>query len=456
MTQAKVKESPMSDNSTTASQRIADAIGRITFDEIPRSAIEKTKDHLAHLLAATFAGLEEPVGRRGRDVAERLGSPGLCTVVGVDRRACAADATFANASMMSAGGLDDFLLPAGVHPGLVTVPAALAVAEQERRSGRDLLVAVVTGYEVLGALGGLVWCWEQRTPQRATIPFGAFGPTAASAVLLRLSPAELSNAIGYAANAAMGLSENPFFEHYYALVARHAVTVTAVAAAGGRTPPSVMEGRSGFFQSLFGMIPSELDDAIDGIGHRMHIEQAELKYRATTGMNTAAIELMRSLGAEESIRADQVDSITLHLSARRENHVIGHATGPFTAPWQATSSAAFNVAVALVDGDVVNARYNDYADPVLASLVARTRVRLVDTEHLQYARLEITTDDGRTLARELHHFRQPERPRHASLRRHGEGILSPSSLDQLASAIDDLDALDDVSELTRLLRPSGG
>jgi hypothetical protein len=81
---------------------------------------------------------------------------------------------------------------------------------------------------------------------------------------------------------------------------------------------------------------------------------------------------------------------------------------------------------------------------------------LVERENVQYARLEVITDDGRTVARELHHVSQPERPRHGALRQHGQGILPPSSLDELASAIDDLEALDDVSQLMRPLRPTDG
>jgi 2-methylcitrate dehydratase PrpD len=421
--------------------------------DMTTAEIEKTKDHIAHLLASAFAGVGTAVGSRGRTLARLLGGDGPCTVIGDPATATALDAAFANSSMMSAPGLDDVLMPAGVHPGQVILPAVLAVGEQHGRSGADVLTAMAVGYEVIGKLGGLLWCYEARTPQRATIPFGAFGPTAAAAKLLRLSPAQTANAIGYAANSAMGLSENPFFDHYYGLTTRNGITAAVIASAGGTTPPTTIEGDSGFFRSIFGTIPPDLDAIIDRLGRDLEINRAEFKHYPSTGLNQAAILLMREMMAAHGLRRDNVTAITLRISKRRENHRVGYDNGPLTSSWQAQSSAPFNLSVVLADGDVDPARYDDIDDPVLAAVRANTTVVLVDHADPLYAELEVTTTDGdrhrRTADRWL---RPPDVPRHAKLRRHGSAVLGEERVARLDALLAKLEALDDVGELTACLR----
>jgi len=48
---------------------------------------------------------------------------------------------------------DDVYIPAIHHPGAVVVPAALATAEREGSSGKELIAAVVAGYEVMNRIG---------------------------------------------------------------------------------------------------------------------------------------------------------------------------------------------------------------------------------------------------------------------------------------------------------------
>jgi 2-methylcitrate dehydratase PrpD len=440
------------ERSATARHRIADFICDFGVDAVDPTVLEKAKDHIVHLLASAFAGFFTTKGTQGREICQRLSGAGPCTVFGDPATATPAEAAFANSAMMTGGGLDDVLLPAGVHPGLVVLPAVLAVAEEERRSGADVLAAMVLGYEVLGKLAGLLWCWEARTPQRATIPFGAFGPTVAAAKLLQLSPLQTANAIGYAANSAMGLSENPFYDHAYALTARNGVTAATIAQCGGTTPPTTLEGSSGFFQSIFGMVP-DLDDMISRLGDDLELARAQLKHYPTTGMNTTAIQLMLDMCATHRLTPDNVSEITLRISKRRENHRIGHANGALSSGWEACSSAPFNLALALVDQAVDPARYDDYDDPVLSAVRSKTSVVLENRDDLQYARLDITTTSGEHYSREAKDYTFPREPRLPKLRRDGDRLLGEDRVARLDQLISNLERVEDITELTAYLRP---
>ena len=49
--------------------------------------------------------------------------------------------------------MDDGHRYANGHPGVVSIPAAMAIAEKEDLSGRELIEAVVIGYEMFISLG---------------------------------------------------------------------------------------------------------------------------------------------------------------------------------------------------------------------------------------------------------------------------------------------------------------
>ena len=258
--------SPMSSVAgATLADRLAAWVCDLRFGDLPDEVVSKAKLHVLFLLGSACVGKREAMGACGIEIARRLGGGGRCTIVGEADPAAAVDAAFANAALIMSGDGDDYLLPAGGHPGVVTIPPALALAEQEGRSGSDLLAAVVAGYELLGKLASLQWAWEGHVPRRATIPFGAFGPAAAASRLLGLDVPKTAHAIRYAANMAMGLAENPFGGLYYGYVARNGITAAVSAAAGGEMPLALLEGKRGFFMSFFERIP----DGAEGVADRL-------------------------------------------------------------------------------------------------------------------------------------------------------------------------------------------
>ena len=435
-------------------ERLASWVHDLRYNDLPADVVRKAKLHTLFLLGSACVGGSGPIGTRGREIARRLGgSGGRSTIVGEAAPATAVDAAFANSALVMSGGGDDYLLPAGGHPGVVTIPAALAIAEQEGRGGRDLIAAIVAGYELLGKLAALEWAWESTVPRRATIPFGAFGPAAAVARLLRLDLRETAHAIRFAANMAMGLSENPFGGLYYGYVARNGITAAVSAQAGGEMPLTTLEGARGFFQSFFGHIPEGTGDVPDRLGHDWEMTLAELKTWNTTGMNYAAIELMLELAKEHRLTASNVDRIAVDLSTQRANHAVGHAMPPFPNLWTAVSSCPFHLAIALLDGEIDPARYERYDDPEIAEVARRVEVRLIDVPEQGYAALRITTNDGRLIEGRRPRYRALESERVAWLRAHvARGGFPTDRFARIEETIWRLDELSDVGDLTALLR----
>jgi hypothetical protein len=207
---------------STLSQQLAEYVHDLRFSDLPTEVVEKAKDIIVYSIGHALDGHFTADGRHAINLARRLsgGSAGPATIIGAQSKVLPLDAAFANCTLMRALEMDAILFPVGIHAALVTLPAGLALAEERRLSGQDLLVATVAGFDVMGKLGKGLWDWAAETPRRPTIPFGPFGGAVVAAKLLRLSPAKIDNAIGYAAQSAMGVAVDPW-THYYSLVVRN-------------------------------------------------------------------------------------------------------------------------------------------------------------------------------------------------------------------------------------------
>ena len=137
----------------TQTERLAAHVVGLRYEDIPRAAVDKMKEHIVHHLGLALRGLSTGEGRQAVRIAESFGHEGSATIIGRRDRTAPMEAAFANTTLMRSDFLDDVLFPAGVHAALVTLPPALAVAEERRRSGKELLTALIAAYDVIGKLG---------------------------------------------------------------------------------------------------------------------------------------------------------------------------------------------------------------------------------------------------------------------------------------------------------------
>jgi 2-methylcitrate dehydratase PrpD len=309
----------MQQTTATLSQRLADYICNFQFEDIAPQAIEKVKDHLINHLGLAFAGHSTAEGEQAIEIARRLArGVGDTTVIGETFKAPALDSAFANCTLMRANsGQDDVLFPAGVHAGLVTLPVALALGEQEHRSGKDVLTAIVVGYDAIGKLGNVTWAWAARAPRRPTIPFGPFGSVAVAARLLGLSHQQTTHAIGYAAHSAMGLAEGNLTTHYYSLVARNGIMCAVLAAAGGQTALTVLEGQFGFYRSFFGEVPANLEQSLSTLGKSFEIMNATTKRYPGTALNIVPVQLTLAMRQDYAVAVDDITDFRVYLPRER-------------------------------------------------------------------------------------------------------------------------------------------
>jgi 2-methylcitrate dehydratase PrpD len=433
------------------SERLADYIHDARYEDIPAAAIAKAKTIINYHVALALRWRDLPDCRQAINVARRLsGNRGDCVVIGQDFRADAMDAALANCTLMRCCGLDDVIFPAGIHAGLVTVPVALAFGPQQHRSGKDVLTALVVGYEILGKFGA--WTWSAEVPRRPTMPFGPFGSIAVASRLLGLTRGQLVNAIGYGPHTAMGVAEGDTVTHYYSMVARGGMLTAILAQEGGVADRNVIEGRFGFIKSFLNQAKGDPAAMVDHLGRDYSIVTATEKRYPGTAVNIVPIEAIRDLMENEGITLDKVDRIDVHLPVERANFDAGHATGPFTSPTPTKSSVAFHIAIMLLDGGRQDpARYDQFDSPEIARVLAKIKPILVPGKAIRYARLEVFTTDGRKLVREGDDYLFPGEDQAKRMIDSNGGLLPRVQIDRFLELLDGLEKMPDVTELVDCL-----
>jgi 2-methylcitrate dehydratase PrpD len=448
------------DSSSTQSvplaRRIADYVCRVRLQDFPPAAIERAKEHLLYHAGLAFSGALTADGKQVLDILKLFGPGGkrVCTVIGQPGGHSALEAAFANAAFMRALGYDDVMFPSLIHGGLLTYPVALAIAEQQRSSGEELLTAVLTGYELLDKMyqdqdGG-------RAPRRASFPFAAFSGAAAAARLLNFSPQQTANAIGYAADGAMGLKAGDERQptHYYGLAARTAITAALMAQAGGETSPTILEGKYGFYATLIGRQPDP-DALVARLGHNPGILRATQKRYPGTATNIVATQLALDLVEKNHLSVANVERVDLELSDYRKTFEDSLSTGPYTSRAQAESAVPFPIAIILLDGRIDLRRYDHFNDPAVLAVAQRILVKLVPRANTRYARVRFTTTDGRVFEREGEDYVFPPLDATAWLAKDGEKFVPRAHLERFGAAVRKLETVKDIAEVISLLTAPG-
>lgn len=221
---------------------------------IDAAALAHARVALLDLLGVTLAGSATAIGRIAGDHAAALGGPPDARILGRAARVAAVNAAFANGVAGHALELDDGHAPAAGHPGVVVVPAALAVSGPDTTYG-DLLRAVVLGYELFAGVGAALNPGHLRRGFHTTATIGPLAGALAAGAVRGLDAAQLTAALGLAGLQGAGLFEaahggrgaKPF---QVGRATSAAVTAVHLAEAGLAGPATVLEGEAGFLHAM--------------------------------------------------------------------------------------------------------------------------------------------------------------------------------------------------------------
>ncbi len=366
--------------------------------ELPEEVFEASRRALLDWLGSALAGATEPAVGCVRSVAERLGTSSEATVIG-GGRASAAAAALANGAAAHVLELDDLHHASTVHPGAPIIPAAVAVAEREHASGRDLLRAIAIGFDAGLRVGEAV----NPSHYRFFHPTGTaatFGAAAAAGALIGLDADGMQHAFGSAGTQAAGLWEfnadgaNSKLIHA-GKAAMNGVISADLAALGFTGASRILEGDRGFFRAL--AVDADESRITDRLGEHWKVLENGYKLHSCCGHTHTAADL--AIGLREEIARRGVRSIDVEIYDA--GYAIVKNDAPAN-PYEAKFSLAYCVATALAEGQLGLEQFS--ADRFSDGPVRLPRIRTGAAADLsgRYpaewpARLRITLEDGTVL-----------------------------------------------------------
>lgn len=347
-------------------------------------AVDAAVRLVQHALGVSIAGSGLTIARNARNAIGT--STGPCTVFGSAILLPAQDAAFVNAVAGHASLLEDSGpggKQEGSHPATYVFPVVLAVAEQERSSGMDLIRAFCAAYETVSRLGAATPSEVFERGFRVVPLLGPFGAAAAAGVLMRLTREQLASSFGIAANLASGFNQgfvDGTIEPYLhpAFAARNGILAAQLAAAGCVASYRSLEGDRGFFATFAGAQPI-LDKAAPP-QETLSVCRVGTKRFATCLYNQGTLALLRRTFPEGLSERD-IDRVAITRPALGVNGLTAPgvaAPPPYTTMLQLQMSARFTAAAALIDRAIDSAAYYESALEDEAAISLAKRIELHD------------------------------------------------------------------------------
>jgi len=360
---------------------LAKFVGELTYEVLPEIVIERTKELILDQLGCQLAGSTLPWTKPAYEyVAEYKGGREESTVVNYGLRTSAQDAAFANACFGHASMGDDTDSVCHGHLGSIILPAALAMAERERITGKEFIKAVVAGYEVASRIGAAAPLAEGRGFHPGPI-FGPFGVAAAGGAILGFNESQIWDALGIAGSHSSGLMEysksgGTVNRLHSSIAAYSGMRAALLAQRGVKGPATILEGEKGFLRAFSG--ECLLDEITRGLGESFRVLLIELKAYCCCGTSGTTLDAVSKIKEKDEIRPGQIEEIIVNASPS-----TFRMTGSIVEPKDVTSaqfSGRFGVALRLVKGGNSFKEYSEenLKDLDVLDLVKKTRFILDD------------------------------------------------------------------------------
>ena len=453
---------------------LAKFLHRLGYRDLSKHDVAVTKSLLLDYIGYAVCSVEEKPARILQGLAAEMGGPPEATIIGTAQRTGAVWASLVNGSMGHITELDDTHRGTQSHMGDSVLPAALAVGEKTGANGKDVLAAIVAGYDCGLRAGYSVMPGHYFKGWHPSGTINAFGAAMAAGKILGLDEDQLLHCIGLAGTQTAGnvahipvrgMSKdlNPgkgaFNGVFSAFLARDGFTGCF----------DIFESEKGFMALYADR--SRPEKLIGNLGKPFLVgEVAHKKYPGCYHLHSSRVAAM-DIAREHGLRAADIKRVVARFQA------IGAFYIDDPVPWIGIKglygprfSMQFQIALALCEGeDGMWASYDD--EYVLKKMKDRRvrqvmkRIKLVPDKGFdkiwpdkQPAVVTITAMNGKSYTKRVDvPVGEPENPMsEAEIERKFDILagsrFSPRRVARIKSAVDDLEKLKDISKLTRLLR----
>ncbi len=389
---------------------LARYVAEAGFDQFPEEVIAQAKYCLLDSLGCSLGGTQTPLGRKYIATAGAFGGNPESAVIGGGIKISCIYAAYVNSLLNVALDYDDTYLYALSHPGGPVIHAALAAGDMVHASGKDLLTAIITGYEVSIRVGRALRSLTLEDGVRRVLfssSFTVFGAAASAGKLLGLDEKGMISAFGLAGNQAPGtphghwqggtpakLGEAKFA---YQIHAMRGIFSAWQALHGIEGPAAVLDGD--IFWTSGGAEACNFAELTEALGQKYRITEIGFKPEPSCRLTHHSNEAIRKALTGTTVKPADIEKITLHQAVLL----------PPTYQWKTMVEAQFSppcaVALSLAGGEPLPAWYTEqrFLNPTINELAHR--ICFVEDDQaadlwLKYGilncRAEVKTRDGNT------------------------------------------------------------
>jgi len=436
------------------------------FKDIPPPVIHQARLSLLDTLGCIIRGYSLEEAAKVIRVEKEIGGKEEATIFCSGDKVPALAAARANGYMGDIVELNDLTYG---HGGIGNIPAALAMAEYQKAPGKELLTAIVIGYEVVGRIYNTYYWYKKDWSECCVIPPGAvnhFGAAAAASKMFGFDVEKTFHALNMAGTFAgmcpgesleKGGSVKPYmFGGWPAYVGIY----SAICAKNGLTgTPSILEGKMGLLSTL--AYTFDLSPITRQLGEQWVLEKPRRKAHACCGLSHSSIDTTMAIVRENGISIDDIEKIELSVAP-----YIITLVGGDSPPDAVTSkfSLRYVVAVAItkmssiVPEDTMEEEFNKNMAGGIPKLMAKIDIKPEPSyPYFSYCTAKITTKSGKEYSKYLEHPKgDPENPLTESellekFRLLASPVFKPDRVDQIIKEIYSLEKRDNITGLVKSL-----
>jgi 2-methylcitrate dehydratase PrpD len=441
--------------------RITSYVCQTSFDDLPQNVLLRAKEVLVDALSVIAAGAQED---EVKALKERLVDPKarqVASLIGSGVRTEPLKAALINGTAGTFLELDEGNQFGRGHPGIHVVPAALAIAEEGRLSGRELVTALVLGYEIGTRIG--IAC-KIRMSMHPHGTWGTVGAAVAVGKLMGYGEAAMKEMINVSSSLGLATSRRTMLEGGTVRNVYSGVSNT-MGILAHQLVQSGFTGEADGLKTVYGSVVSDTfspEVMTEDLGKRFEIARNYFKMHACCRYNHGTLDALEKILAQRPLKVDEVKAVdveTYSLAAQLcDQNPRNMLAAKFSIPFAVatlivhgrTDVTCFNPEA--VQNDAVQAlaqRVKVTEDPKLTAMMparrpSRVRVTLKNGEKLE---AEVTMNKG--------DFEDPYGP--ADLEKKYYSLADPvwghAKAEQIRSQLMGVEKVKDINQVTALIAP---
>lgn len=340
--------------SKTIATQVAELSAHLKFEDLPQKAVEYSKTLLLDVLGSMIGTRDLESSLVAREISEELGGPEEATIVGSGKKVAVPNAAFSNAIQCYSFDFVDDHNASNAHPSPATFPASLALCEQMKKPGKDFIMAVALGNELVCRMGSSYLGDMYYQGFHPTSTCGTMGAAVAASKLYGLDVRQTVYAQGIAGSMVAGLmawnSEGSYTKRLQAgHPAMNAIIAARMAKKGFNGPSDIYEGKDGLLHAYSYLDHYDGNIITNGLGKEWVFTTSSIKVypccRYSGGHTDACLELVE----KHRPKAEEIAKIhirsskyTMRLLAEKRKWAPQNVVDlQFSMPYQAAAAFLF-------------------------------------------------------------------------------------------------------------------